>query len=177
MAGNPSIIWMAAAGPLRFSPSATATMLTARPRRPGVRTAPQGPGGLGHGQGLAMTWAKLWYLRSNPELVSPGGPQAAYSPPKLPSWPGMSLVSAHAQRWPARLFTAGRRQLAGAGAHIVPSWMLRNIMVTSSMRPLRANKDRKRTGTAGPCRIPAVPPAIRPHRAHAARLPWLMTAR
>src|SRR5215468_3462853 len=86
----------------------------------------------------------------------------------------MSMVSAHAQRWPARLFIASRRQLVGAGTHVVLSWMLRNMMITSSMRPLRANRDRKRPGMAGLCKIPAVPPAVRPHRAHAARLPWLM---
>ena len=34
-------------------------------RGPGFLRIP-GPGSLGHGQGLAMTWAKLWYLRSNP---------------------------------------------------------------------------------------------------------------
>jgi hypothetical protein len=40
-------------------------LMVGRDRGPGSYRTP-GPGALGHGQGLPMTWAKLWYLRSNP---------------------------------------------------------------------------------------------------------------
>ena len=60
MVGNPSSIGLAA-GPLRFSPQVTATMLTARPRTPGDLTAPRAPthdipGQLSNFDGEQVTW-------------------------------------------------------------------------------------------------------------------------
>src|SRR5215471_4853847 len=88
------------------------------------------------------------------------GPQAACSPPKLLSWPAGHVVGQRPRAaLPARLFTASKRQLVGAGAHVVPSWMLRNMMVTSSMRPCvqtGIGRDQGRPVYAGfrPSRLP-----------------------
>src|SRR5215468_6487763 len=72
--------------------------------------------------------------------------QAACSPPKLLSWPAGHVVGQRPRAaLPARLFTASKRQLVGAGAHVVPSWMLRNMMVTSSMRPLACKQGSEET--------------------------------
>jgi len=95
-----------------------------------------------------MTWAKLWYLRSNPQLVSSRGPSGLLAA-EVAELAGYVV----AQRPRAALAgEIGHRQQVPTGRRwrtVVPSWMLCNMVVTSSMRPLRANKDQKRPGTAG----------------------------
>jgi len=120
MTGNPFIIWMAAASPLRFSPQMTATMPMALARTPRVRLSPRAQWARSW-TGVGDDVAKSRYLWSNPELASSRGSPAGRAARSLAAWAGGERVGPGAQQDPGSRVVEHQRVLPDTDADELPA--------------------------------------------------------